>query len=108
MLVVLLLAGCQGHKQQAQPVVSADFKEYAVASRNAVIKKFNGNAFSGKKCTIRVTQNPGSQPSSLVAEGGNPELCSAAINAIKSTIDDKSFPSKPMGLPESIPMDFNP
>lgn len=116
-LVMLLLAGCQGHAgrtgvEQTKPVVTQQFlhpntlQEYAVNVRQAVqYQLLDADSYAGKACTIKVKQFPGKSPESINSEGGDPSLCVAALKAIRSAIDTDSFPYKPSGAPD-VSLDF--
>lgn len=112
LLAVLIVAGCQSHKQQPLtvkqqqelPTISRwafDFKE-AVEQRLPSVSKF-----AGKICTIRVHQPKGTKKiSSMYAVEGDPGLCDVAIKAIQAASDDGVLPLTPDAIGEEFPLDF--
>lgn len=114
MLVLLLLTGCQSHKQQS--LTPKQQQEFPVVSRwagsfkEAVERKFpDASEYAGKTCTIRVHQPKGSNVvTNATAEGGDPGLCNAALKAIRDASDARTLPPSPAPIGESFSVDFKP
>ncbi len=68
-------------------------KERYIAQLQAVIQSHlkNAEAYSGKRCTLRITLAPDGMPIGVRTEGGDPDLCHAAMKAIA----DSRFPKPP-------------
>ncbi|WP_347003940.1 cell envelope integrity TolA C-terminal domain-containing protein [Enterobacter roggenkampii] len=114
LLAVLLLAGCQGHKQQAlTPKQQQEFpvvNSWAGNFKEAVERKFpNASDYAGKTCTIRVHQPKGAREvTEASAAGGDPGLCDAALAAVWAASDERSLPPSPEPVGENFSIDFKP
>lgn len=116
-LALLALVGCQSHsggrptgsiKSSVRP--STD-QEYVANAIYAIQSQFyDADNFKGRECNLRLHQAFNEMPDSVMADGGDPKLCEAAITATKQAIDYGSFPYKPASskLPDSIPFKIAP
>ncbi|MEN4081204.1 cell envelope integrity protein TolA [Serratia marcescens] len=68
-------------------------KERYIAQLQAVIQSHlkDAEAYSGKRCILRITLAPDGMPIGVRTEGGDPDLCRAAMKAIA----DSRFPKPP-------------
>lgn len=69
---------------------------------------FDADKYQGKTCDLVITQPFGMQPTGIIAQGGDPALCAAAIEATKQAIDSGTFPLRPSSLKDEIPVRFAP
>jgi len=69
---------------------------------------YDVDAYKGRYCDIMIKQPEGQMPVDIKAQGGNPGLCTAAINVIKETIKAGIFPTRPKVLGDEIKFRFQP
>ncbi|HHT0992386.1 cell envelope biogenesis protein TolA [Enterobacter roggenkampii] len=112
--LVFFLVGCHGPKQQTlTPKQKQDFpiiNEWAVSFKQAVESRFpSASKYAGDTCTISVHQPKGTNKiTNMHVVEGSPELCKAAVKAIKAASDDGLLPLTPEPIGEEFPLDFKP
>ena len=129
MVITLSLAGCvkehsaikdrtpeaevdtllRAYDGKGTPATGAEISEYAGQIKTAIEAQFyNPDEYAGKKCTLRIKMAPDGLLLDVQTEGGDPELCRAALEAVKKA----EFPRPPS--PEvyevfkNAPLDFQP
>jgi len=117
--LVVALAGCQAHSVSGSPAASqtsihpANDADYHRSAAMAVQSEFyDADSYKGRTCNLQLHQVSGQMPDSINTVGGDPALCTAAIEAIKKAIEHGRYPVKPSSpdskLTESIPMVISP
>ncbi|WP_300004396.1 cell envelope integrity protein TolA [uncultured Cedecea sp.] len=77
--------------------INKQLNSQAAEIKQAIEKKFyNISSFSGKSCTLRLQFAPDASLLSVKSEGGDPELCHAALEAASQAkyppfINDKMY-----------------
>lgn len=85
-----LLGGLSPDKSHNEP--NADNSKYASEIKTAIEGNFyDASSFRGKSCTLRIHLAPDGLLMNITAEGGDPDLCQAAIAGAKKT----QFPVPP-------------
>lgn len=91
------------------PATGAEISEYAGQIKTAIEKQFyNPGSYAGKKCALRIKMFPDGLLMDVQIEDGDPDLCRAALDAVKKA----EFPRPPS--PEvyevfkNAPLDFMP
>lgn len=76
-----------------KPPAPGKEKEHHMAQVQAEIQRHfkDAEAYSGKRCTLRIASAPDGLPISVRPEDGDPDLCRAAMKAIA----DSRFPKPP-------------
>lgn len=131
LIAILLLVGCQSTKGrhtnkplkfptaseiksqcESQTPAQAESRETNVWLCQAVTaiqyRFFDADMYQGKTCDLVITQPFGIQPTGITAQGGDPTLCAAAIEATTQAIDSGTFPMRPASLKDEIPVRFAP
>jgi len=133
--LIILLAGCQSNPQSQARLKAKQFAKFptAVEMKNQCESQtssktenketllwlcqftsaiqyrfFDADLYRGKSCDLLVTQPLGQKPTGVVATGGDPKLCVAAIDAIKQAIDADTIPMRPANMPDTLPVRFKP
>lgn len=112
LLAVLILVGCQSHKQQSltskQQQTLPNINRWASDFKEAVEQRLtSASDYDGKICTIRVHQPKGTRKiSSVSGVEGDPGLCNAAIKAIQAASDDGVLPLTPDAIGDAFLLDF--
>lgn len=118
-LFVMALAGCQAHRVGGPPVAAyasthpATSQAYVYSAISAIQSRFyDVDTYKGRECNLRLHQLNGKMPDAVNSEGGDPQLCEAAIAATKQAIDMGLYPYKPsdknQNLPDEIPLKVRP
>ncbi len=91
------------------PATGTEITKYAGQIKTAIETQFcNPSEYAGKKCTLRIKMAPDGLLLGVKTEGGDPELCRSALEAVKKA----EFPRPPS--PEvyevfkNAPLDFQP
>lgn len=79
-LLTLVLMGCTAHTSVNSALSYADKVTEAVGTNFP-----NAGDYTGKKCTLRVSLAQNGDLQNVNSEGGGPQLCAAAIEAVKET-----------------------
>lgn len=112
--LILFLVGCHGPKQQTlTPKQRQDFSvvhQWASNFKETVERRFpSASRYAGDTCTIRVHQPKGTNKiTNMDGVEGDPELCEAAVKAIKAASDDGLLPLTPEPIGEAFFADFKP
>lgn len=90
---------------------NAPFKEQldaqAIGIKQAIEQNlFNDPSFSGKTCTLRTQFAPDGSLLSVKSEGGDPELCSAALAAASKAKYPPFINDKMYNIFKNAPIDF--
>lgn len=119
LVILLALAGCQAHSISGPHAATyssthpATAQAYVYSAASAIKSRFyDVNSYKGRECDLRLHQLNGQMPDSVKSEGGDPQLCEAAVAATKQAIDMGLYPHKPsdknQSLPDDIPIRFRP
>ncbi|MCP1106548.1 cell envelope integrity protein TolA [Serratia nevei] len=77
---------------QKTPAPGKEIVHYLAQVQAEIQRHFkDAEAYSGKRCTLRITSAPDGLPINVRTEGGDPDLCRAATQAIA----DSRFPKPP-------------
>ncbi|PLR40727.1 hypothetical protein CYR55_05455 [Chimaeribacter californicus] len=130
-IAALTLFGCQTHTTRgltprSEFPTASEIKSYCESQNSTVSEKreiivwycqvhtaiqyrfFDAKTYHGKVCDLAITQPQGKPPVSIKAQGGDPELCATAIEAIKQAAESDTFPMRPVGLKDDILVHFAP
>lgn len=117
--LVIALAGCQSPSVSKPPAASYasthpdTAQAYAISATRAIQSRFyDVDTYKGRECHLRLHQLDGKMPDSVKSEGGDQQLCEAAVAATKQAIDMGLYPYKPTDkkqiMPDDIPFKFRP
>ncbi|MCK7435934.1 cell envelope integrity protein TolA [Enterobacter bugandensis] len=114
-LAVCFLAGCaQGSnvtRAESMKVTTRDnnLMHYAEALRDAVEAEFpDAGQYAGKTCTVRINMARDGMLMAANAEGGDPALCSAALEALRKAKIPPAPTDEIYQTFKNAPLDFAP
>lgn len=98
--------GPQGDLQTAP---NDNITSYATKIKHAIEEKmYRPESYKGQKCTVRLLLGRDGLVMSATAENGNPELCHAALEAIRKAEIPPPPDAKTWQVFKNIPLDFKP
>lgn len=88
---------------------NANIASYAMKRKSAVEEKmYRPESYKGQVCTIRISLARDGSVSNATAENGDPELCHAALMAVKQANIPPAPDEKTWQIFKNAPMDFKP
>jgi len=113
LVILLVLTGCQAHSVSSPPAATyasthpATTQAYLHSATSAIQSRFyDVDTYKGRECNLRLHQLDGQMPDSVISEGGDPQLCEAAVSATKQAIGMGLYPFKPTDKKQSLPDDI--
>lgn len=111
-LAVCFLAGCaQGSnvtRAESMKVTTRnnDLMHYAEALRDAVQSKMPDGDYKGQRCTVRINMARDGMLMDAYTEGGDPALCSAALEALRKAKIPPAPTDEVYAALKNAPLDF--
>ncbi|MCW0343421.1 hypothetical protein NB703_001514 [Pantoea ananatis] len=114
LVILLVLAGCQAHSVSGPPAPTyasthpATTQSYLHSATSAIQSRFyDVDTYKGRECNLRLHQLNGQMPDSVKSEGGDEQLCEAAVAATKQAINMGLYPYKPTDKKQIMPDDIS-
>lgn len=103
LFIPLFLVACT-----PQQKITPSAARYALVIKNAVqMNMYNASAYKGKVCTIHMMLRRDGTVEKATAENGDPELCNAALTAVKNANIPPAPDEKTWQVFRNAPLDFS-
>lgn len=89
--------------------MNADITSYATKIKTAIEKEmYSPSLYKGQVCTLRMSLARDGSVSNVTTESGDPELCDAALMAVKQAKIPPAPDEKTWQILKNAPLDFRP